>query len=134
MKSCNCYCKDNCTAVAIVAALVVGIVSAFLQVTGAIAVSTVFLWALLGGGAVYLLALVAASALAHHTAANRCCNALLAILVGILGTCLLSALLLLVDITAGVLLAVLVGLLAFFVTLVLTASACYVRCSTNCDD
>lgn len=134
MAFCNCYCKDNCTAVAIVVALIVGIVAAFAQVMGAIAVSTVFLWAVLGGAAVYLLALVAAAAVGRAAGFNRCCRALAAILVGVLGAIALSAALLLFDIGAGAGFAVLVGIWAFFVALTLTASACYVRCSANCED
>lgn len=133
MAFCNCCRKDNCTAVAIVVALVVGIVAAFAQILGAIAVGTVFLWAVLAGAAVYLLALVAAVAVGRRTE-RQCCNTLQTILVGILGALLVSAVLLLVDISAGVLLAVLIGLLAFFVALVLTASVCYVRCGSNCEE
>lgn len=133
MGFCNCNCRDNCIVAAFVAALVVGIVGAFLQITATIALGTVFLWAILGAAAVYLLALVTASAVTGRSAPGGCCSALSSVLIGILGSILFSVILLLVNIpAAGVVSALLVGLLLFSVTLAVAASACYVRCSTDC--
>ena len=134
MERCNCNCRWDCTVVAVILSAIVGVVAAFLQISGTITVGTAFLWVALGIGVVYLAALVAAYALGRCTQRPACaCRGLTALLVGILGTVLLSLVLLAVGIVAtSVLSAIGVGLLLFFLWLTLTASACYVRCQADC--
>jgi uncharacterized membrane protein (DUF485 family) len=56
------------------------------------------------------------------------------LLIAILGTVQFSVVLLAVGIVAtSVLSAILVGILLFFLTLTLTAAACYVRQTAGCD-
>lgn len=132
---CNCNCRFNCTLFAIISAAVLGVIAAFLQISGVITVTTAFLWVALGIGVVYLASLVVTSALRRGTVQPNClCRALNALLSGVLGTILLALVLLAVGIVAtSVLSAVLVGVLVFFLWLTVAASACYVRCAADCD-
>ncbi len=130
MFGCNCNCR--CSAVAVVASAILGVIAAFLLITGVITVTPVFLWVALGVAIVYLGVQVVAAALAQKTECSRCrCAALDALLAGILGTILFAAVLLAVGITAtSVVSAILVGLLVFFFTLTVASTACYVRSLT----
>ena len=132
---CNCGCRFNCTLAALITSIIVGVVAAFLQVTGTITVGVAFLWVALGIGAVYLAGLLWTAVLRRKTEAPGClCGALNALLAGVLGTVLLSLVLLAVGIVAtSILSAVLVGLLLFFLWLTVSASACYIRCATGCE-
>lgn len=139
MQNCNyCY-RCSCTAVAVVAAIVLGIVAAFLQITGVITVTAAFLWVVLGIAVVYLGVLVITGALAREERRQSClCDSLNALLVGILGTVLFSLILLAVGIVAtSVVSAILVGILIAFFFLTVLATACYVRylagCSSRCN-
>ena len=139
MQNCNCCYKCSCTAVAIVAAILLGIVAAFLQITGVITVTAAFLWVVLGIAVVYLGVLVITGAVARDESRLRClCDSLNTLLVGILGTVLFSLVLLAVGIVAtSVVSAILVGLLVAFFFLIILATACYVRylagCSSRCN-
>lgn len=132
---CNCNCRFNCTLFAVISAAVLGVIAAFLQISGTVTVTTAFLWVTLGIGVVYLAGLVAASALRRSAVQPNClCRALNALLAGVLGTILLSLVLLAVGIVAtSVLSAVLVGVLIFFLWLTVASAACYVRCAADCD-
>lgn len=132
----NCCCKRDCTVTGIIASVIIGVIAAFLQITGVITVAPVFLWVVLGISVVYLGILVIATALARKTERCDClCNALDALLAGILGSSLFAVILLAVGITAtSVISAILVGLLLLFFALTLTGSACLVRCFADCAD
>lgn len=132
----NCGCRRDCTLFAVIAAVILGIVAAFLQITAVITVTPVFLWVALGIAVVYLLGLVATTGLARRTECRLClCNSLDGVLAGILGTILFSVILLAVGITAtSVVSAILVGLLVAFLTLTFTATACLVRCQADCEN
>ena len=131
----GCGCALSCTARALVSSALVGITAAFLQITGTITVTAAFLWAALGIAVVYLgLALVSAALSGTHGRGCCFCGAVNTLLAAILGTILFSLVLLAVGITAtGVVSAILVGLLLFFLALVFTATACLVRCLTDCE-
>ena len=132
---CNCNCRWSCTLFAVISAAILGVVTAFLQISGVITATTTFLWVALGIGTVYLLGLLAASAGRRGGNASDClCSALNALLTGVLGTILFALILLAVGIVAtSVLSAVLVGVLVFFLWLTVAASACYIRCAADCD-
>lgn len=131
----NCNSNPSCTGVAAVASAVLGVLAAFLQITGVITVTTAFLWVAFGVAVVYLAILVAGAVLSRRTVTERCrCSALNTLLAGILGTILFSVVLLAVGIVAtSVINAILVGLLVLFFALTLTGSACYVRCLADCE-
>ena len=132
---CNCNCRFNCSLFAVISSVVLGVIAAFLQISGVITVTTAFLWVALGIGVVYLLGLVTASALGRDCMRPGClCRALNGVLAGVLGTILLALVLLAVGITAtSVVSAILVGVLVFFLWLTVASSACYVRCGADCD-
>ena len=130
----NCGCKGSCTVAAFIASAIIGVLAAFFQITGVITVTPAFLWVAFGIAVVYLAVLVVASALNRGAVQGEClCDQLNALLIGILGTILFALVLLAVGIVAtSVVSAILVGLLLFFLSLTLTASACFVRCQANC--
>lgn len=125
--------RCSCTVGAVIASLIIGVLTAILQITGVITVTTAFLWVTFGIAVVYLGVLLVAAALARRTERMGCCTPLNALLAGILGTILFAVVLLAVGITAtSVLSAILVGLLLFFLSLIFTATACFIRCLTDC--
>lgn len=135
----SCGCRPNCTVWALIISAVLGVLAAFLQITGVITVAAVFLWVVFAIAVVYLGSLLAAEALARPTESRACqCSGLETLLAGILGTILLAVVLLAVVLLAvgivatSVVSAILVGLLVFFFSLTLGASACYVRCLSGC--
>lgn len=132
----NCCCKRDCTVTGIIASVIIGVIAAFLQITGVITVTPVFLWVVLGIAVVYLGVLVVATALTRRSERSDClCSTLDALLAGLLGSSLFSVILLAVGVTAtSVISAILVGLLLLFFTLTLTSSACLVRCLADCAD
>ena len=135
MPLCNCNCRCSCTVAALIVSAILGVLAAFLLITGIITVTPVFLWVALGIAVVYLGVQALAAALADCPDRNVCrCSALNALLAGVLGTALLSLILLAVGIVAtSVVSAILVGLLVFFLGLTLIGTACYVRTLAGCD-
>ena len=129
MNVCNLKC--SCTVLALVAAAIIGVVAAFLQITGVITVAPVFLWVALGIAVVYLGVLVATAGRGRD--GGCVCRTLGTLLAGILGTALFAVVLLAVGIVAtSVVSAILVGVLVFFLVLTIAGSACYVRCLADC--
>jgi len=131
-------CENKCKCVfgAIIVSIIIGIVSAFLQLTAVITVTPAFLWVVLGIAVVYLAVLLVASALKRGGNDCECiCATLSTVLAGILITVLFAVVLLGVTFEAGsVIGAIFVGLLLFGVSLNITASACLVKCFLNCRD
>lgn len=125
----NCCCKNrlSCTAGAVITAIAVGVITAFLKITGEITLSSAFLWVTLGVALVYLAVTVIAAAVSEN--GNTCCASLTALIVGAIGTVLLSLLLLAVTFAATSFTgAFFDGLLLFFFVLMLGCTGCYVRC------
>ncbi len=134
----SCGCRDNngCTVAGIIVSALIGVIAAFLQITAVITVAPLFLWVVFGVAAVYLAILVVSVILSRRTPEYGCyCSALNTLLAGILGSILVSLVLLAVGIVAtSVISAILVGLLVFFFALVFVGSACLVRCIANCGE
>ncbi|MBO5407807.1 MAG: hypothetical protein J6A61_00145 [Clostridia bacterium] len=130
----NCNCKFNCVGVAIIASIIVGIVTAMLRITAVITVTPAFLWVLFGIAVVYLGVLLITSTLLRSTGNCNCvCFNLPAILVGILGTVLTSVILLAITFAAtSIIGAIITGALLFFFSLILTATTCLVKCIAGC--
>lgn len=128
-----CRCRPACTTLALIASVIIGVVTAFLQITGVILATPAFLWVALGIAVVYLGIQTLAAALARRRESAGCCRQLGTVLVGILGTILFSVVLLAVGIVAtSILSAILVGVLLFFLSLTVTGTACYIRCLAEC--
>lgn len=131
MPTCNCNFRCSCVIAAVIASVILGVVAAFLQITGTITVTPAFLWVVLGVAIGYLGILPATTGREQA----ECCSAIGTVLTGILGTVLFSVVLLAVGITAtSVVSAILVGLLVLFAALTVTGTACLVRCATGCGE
>lgn len=132
----GCDNRHNCIGIAIVASLIVGIVAAFLTITAVISVVPVFLWVVLGIAVAFLaLSLYVAPKLQRGNPCGGLSPALTALLVGILGTVLLSAVLLAIPFAAtSVIGAITVGLVVAFFSLILTSAACLIKCIINYND
>ena len=130
----NCNYKCNCAIAAIIVGAIIGIVTAFLQITGVIVITPVALTVAFGIAVVYLGVLLIAGGQADRSGRCSCtCDTLNVLLAGILGTIALSVILLGFGIVAtSVISAILVGLLLFFATLMLAGTACYVRNLADC--
>ena len=129
-----CNCKCSCSLFSLVAGLIIGVIAAFLQITGTITVTTVFLWVSAGVAAVYLGILLLTSGVQQNCSRCGClCDALNTLLLGALGTILFAAILLAVGIVAtSVLSAILVGLLVASFTVLMTGTACVIRNLFDC--
>lgn len=128
-------CKIGCTVVAVVVSLVIGIITAFLRITAAIMVTPAFLWVLLGVAVVYLAVLLLSSAFYRRGCCESICSIINTLIAGILGTVLLSVVLLAVEFAAtSIIGAVITGALLFFFFLTVTSTACLVRCLFKCEE
>lgn len=123
--SCNCGSRPGCTGLALIAAAIVGVLTAFLQVSGVIAIGAALTGVFFAIAVGFLAVITVAAALARR--AGGCCRSLRAVLAGILGTIGFAVVLLVVDVS-GVISALLTGALLFFFTLLLAATACYASC------
>lgn len=126
--------RFSCTVVSVILSVVVGVIAAFLQITGVFTLTPVALVVVAAVAAVYLGALVLTALVpGRRDRSGDCCRSLNVLLVGLLGTIFLGALLLAVGIIAtSVISAILVGILIGLVSLTLLVSACLVRCLTAC--
>lgn len=129
-----CNCKCSCSILSGIASLIIGIVSAFLLITGNITVTTAFLWVVAGVSVVYLGVLLLAAALQQQGTVCSCtCASLNALLIGILGSILFAVILLATGIVAtSVVSAILFGLLMLFGTLLISTTACLIRQLFGC--
>ena len=134
---CFCSCENRCSGAtfAVVAGALLGVVAAFLRITGVIIETPAFLWVSLGIAVVYLFGLLLASPFISRAHSCRClCTVIYALLAGVLGAALIATILLAVTFAAtSVVGAIFLGLLVFFLTLTLAATALLVRCIINCD-
>ncbi|MBQ7035406.1 MAG: hypothetical protein IJN34_06685 [Clostridia bacterium] len=127
MSLCNCDCRSNCTLLALVGSLILGIVTAFLQITAVITVTPAFLWVVLGV-AIGFLAITLATGRCCGCGAERNCTPLHALLFGAIGAILAAVILLGIPFAAtSVVGAIITGALLFFFFLTLTSAACLAR-------
>lgn len=123
----SCGCKSDCAGLAIVSSIIIGIITAFLRYTAVITVTPAFLWVTLGIAVVYLAVLLAVSPTIRRT--GCVCNNLPVLLAGILGTVLLSIVLLAIPFAAtSVIGAIITGALLLFFSLIITTVACLINC------
>lgn len=135
--NCNCYCKASCAGISIVTSIIIGIIAAMLQFMGVISVTPAFLWVTFGIAIVYLAISLILSAFYSCADRNYCKRITLPVfLAGILGTILLSVILLGISFAAtSVIGAIITGLLLAFFSLIITSTACLIKCQYNsCDD
>lgn len=133
---CNNENSCSCTGFAIVASLIIGIITAFLTFTAVIAVTPAFLWVLFGIAIVYLAITLVLTTLGNERKTRNCvCYILPVLLTGILGTILTSVILLGITFAAtSVIGAIITGLLLAFFSLTVTETACLVQCTARCSN
>lgn len=122
--------RCDCTLFAIVASVIIGIITAFLRITAVITVTPAFLWVLFGIAIGFLAVLLGISPRLQRSDTDGClCTVIPALLTGILGTVLLSAILLAITFVAtSIIGAIITGLLLLFFSLTITSAACLVKC------
>lgn len=135
MSMCNCSCKSRCSVIGIIASVIVGLVAAILRISAVITVTPAFLWVVLGIAVVYLaLSLVFADNIKGINKSGFC-PILSVFFTGILGSILMSVVLLGVTFVAtSTIGAILTGALFAFASLIFTQTVCLVKCLVNCDN
>lgn len=129
----NCNCEMGCTAKAVLASIIIGIVAAVLSFTGTITITPAFLWVLFGIAIGYLGIEVLTSS-AACSERKCCCRNLTAFFTGALGTVLTSLLLLGITFAAtSVIGTIITGLLLFFFSLLVISAVCLVKCRNSCN-
>ncbi len=134
MSETTCIPRRDCTLISLVVSVVIGIVTAFLRITGVIAIPPVFFWVIFGI-AVGLLAITLVAVTSTRNTDNCDCKekALGTQLVSILATVLLSLILLAIPfVTTSVIGAILTGLALLFFSLSLGSTACLIKCYAKC--
>ena len=135
MTECNYNCRPNCSAVAVVAALIIGTLTAILRFAAVITVTPAFFWVTLGIAVVYLAIALVASVFTRSSGRYGClCANNTLFSVGVLGTILTSLILLGITFAAtSVAGAVITGILLAFFTLLIASVVCIIRCFV-CDN
>ncbi len=136
INSCN-RCRNNCTTVAVVVSVILGVITAFLRITAVITLTPAFLWVVLGVAVVYLFGTLVSSILVKGQGGiGGCCDCttLFVLLLSIIGAVILSVVLLAITFAAtSVVGAILTGLLVLFFFQIITVTACYVLCLNRCE-
>ncbi len=134
MSNNNCGCRTDCTGIAIVASIIIGIITAFLRFSVVITVIPAFLWVVFGIAVVYLALAFVGRRNGENNPSSRCrCRSLTTFLIGVLGTILFSLILLAIPFAAtSVIGAIITGLLLLFFTLLITSVVCQLTCASDC--
>ncbi len=136
MSGMNLRCNDGCTILAIIASIIIGVITAFLTITAVITITSAFAWVTFGIAIVYLaLALVTSSSVRCVAIQSCICAKIPVLLTGILGTILTSVILLGISFAAtSIIGAVIAGALGFFFSLMIAETACLVKCASGCSE
>ncbi len=134
MNDLGCNCQRSCTGLAVIAAVLLGVIATILRITAVITVTPAFLWVVFGIAVVYLAAALLTAAKVRGTQIGNClCKTVSVLLTGILGTILLSIVLLAIEFAAtSIVGAIITGFLVLFFTLTITSAACLVKCVARC--
>ncbi len=133
MNSTNCGCTPSCTVKSVVAALIIGVLTAFLRFTATITITPAFLWVVFGVAIGYL-GITLLAPFDSGSGRDDCCKNINTFLAGLLGTVLTSLVLLGIPFTAtSVIGAIITGVLLFFFSLAIISSACLIKCKYNCN-
>ena len=133
----DCNCRISCPLLAVAASIIIGVITAFLRITAVITLTPAFLWVVLGIAVVYLaVALISAALIGQRELTTGClCPILSTLLAGILGAILLSIILLAIEFVAtSIIGAILAGALLAFLSLLITSTACLVKCLVRCNN
>ena len=131
-RKCN---KNECLIIAIAASVLFGIVTAILTATEIIILTPAFLWVVFGIAVGYLAIAFIVTSLRRFDTPYSARSLIVAFIAGVLGTILLSLVLLAVALVqTSAIFAVLAGLLLFSFSLFITAIACIVLSAYSYDD
>ncbi len=132
----NCECKRDCLLFSAIASIIIGIIVAFLRITGVITVTPTLLIVAFGIAVLFLVATLIAAALWGQRICRTCAYTTISgVLTGVLGTLLLSVVLLAIPFAAtSIIGAIITGALAAFLTYIFTATACTIKCFVKCSD
>ncbi len=136
MTNCNCNCRDrnDCLIIALAASIIIGITAAILRFIAVITVTPAFLWTTFGIAVGYLAISLLALSPGRPYLRDCLCPILPVFLAGILGTVLTSVILLAITFAAtSIAGAIITGLLLTFFSLIITSTACLVKCIAGCD-
>lgn len=136
MANLSCDCRRDCVGIAIITSIFIGIIAAFLRFMAVITVTAPFLWVVFGIAVLYLAITLIASATTRKNGFRNCfCPILSVLLTGILGAILISIILLAIEFAAtSIIGAIITGLLITFFSLIITATACLVKCTAGCSE
>lgn len=134
--NCNCYFRTSCAGISIVASIIIGLITAMLRFMGVITATPAFLWVAFGIAIVYLAILLVISAFSSCADKNYCKKITIPVLLaGILGTILTSVILIAIEFVAtSIIGAIITGILLAFFTLIITSTACLIKCQYQCLD
>ncbi len=134
MEICGCRPRCECALFSVIVSAVIGIIAAFLNFSGTIAVPLVILWVFFGVALGFLaISLVSASFRREKENSGCFCISLGTLFVGVLVTTLLSLVLIIFDIaTAGILGSVITGLLFAGFSLTVTSAVCLAKSLFGC--
>ena len=134
MANYNCCCRFSCTGASIIGSILVGVITAFLTFMAVITLTPAFLWVVLGIAIVYLGVNLVVGVISADSAKRCLCPNSTAWIIGVLGSVLFSLILLAISFAAtSVIGAIFSGALLTFFSLLITATACNIRC-VICDD
>lgn len=136
MANSNSGCHNDCAGRAVIASIIIGIITAVLRIIGVITLTPAFLWVLFGIAVVFLGIALFASGTGHLKGARLClCKILPVFLTGILGTVLTSVILLGITFAAtSIIGAIIAGALLLFFSLFIISAACLVKCLAGCSE
>ena len=135
MCNCSCNCRNNCIVLATIASVIIGVITTVLTITATITVTPAFLWTVFGIAVGYLAISLLALPSGRASLRECLCPILNIFLTGILGTILTAIILLAITFAAtSITGAIITGLLLAFFSLLITSTACLVKCLARCED
>ena len=134
MKCCYCNNRNDCSVLAVVASIIIGIITAFLRFSAIITVTPAFLWVVLGIAVGFLALTFLITTHCGRCRDNECfCSGLPVLITGILGSVVTSIVLLAIEFAAtSVAGAIITGALLAFLFLIFTSVACISICAADC--
>ena len=133
MSNNDCSCRPSCGTIAVIASIIIGVITAILRFTAVITLTPAFLWVVLGIAVAYQAVLVITTSASCKS--GCICSILPFLQTGILGAILTSVILLAITFAAtSVLGAIIAGVTLAFLSLIFTATACLIKCFAGYDD
>lgn len=134
--NCNCGCNLSCKAIGILLSIVFGVLAGILFFFKALPCVTVSIWVALAIAVIVLIATIFAVFRSNSISDKVClCRNISTLLVGVIGTIITAVVALaLWLLPCSIFIATLIGLIAFFFVLTLSAVVCILLCLLDCND